>query len=748
MSKFAQVAIPPLLDPFTYALPESQDTEITVGTSVSVPLGRRKAQGFVIDTLEELDEESKKFTIKQIAPDKKPRQIFSPKDLTFYRWVADYYAESIANVIDVAVPALVPEKKEKFVTLLPEGKDALVSGTKLGSKQEEILKILSRTSEPIHYKVLTSSLSGVSAPLKALEKKGFVQVEVRDLFTEPHQSKDEASWARTEVELNAGQLQATKAILHSVDQRSFHPFLLHGVTGSGKTEVYIEVIQETLRKGMGALVIVPEIALTPQLVDRFVARLGSKIAVLHSGLSKRVRWESWNALLKGEVHLAIGARSAVFAPVKNLGVIIVDEEHDGSYKQSEGFRYNARDCAVIRSKLSGIPVVLGSATPSLESYYNAHEKRYTYLTLPSRHSKTKNSIELIDLNQKKPWDMKAPHLSKELFTGIEETLREGAQVFILYNRRGFASYLQCDSCENSLECPNCSVTLTYHQSRNALRCHYCNYHAIPPKLCPHCQSQGAKEPGALVHRGAGTEKVYDELKELFPEATIDRLDRDVANDHLQYREILGRVRSLETNILIGTQMIAKGHDLPGVQLVGIVDCDVGLHMPDFRAGERIFQLLTQAAGRAGRGDKPGRVILQTRVPKHPSLQKTLSEDYIGFSAGELRSRKALRYPPFVRMLRIVVSSEESQLALDVITSASDAIRNFASGEKNLQSQLRVLGPTPAPLHKLRTHWRWHILIKSNTSQPLRQIISALKRNLNYNKTKVRVAYDLDPQDVL
>jgi primosomal protein N' (replication factor Y) len=436
--------------------------------------------------------------------------------------------------------------------------------------------------------------------------------------------------------------------------------------------------------------------------------------------------------------------------VQNLKLIVVDEEHDSSFKQSDGLRYNARDLAVLRGKMFSCPVVLGSATPSLESFHRAGTKKYSFLSLPTRHETGSSlSIEVIDFNKIPPWEMKSRNVTPALYNAIAEALQSGNQSFILYNRRGFASYLQCEECQAAIECPNCSVTLTYHQGRHSLQCHYCNLSVHPPEFCSSCpplrNADGQKPPpGKLAPRGAGTEKVVDELQELFPEAVIDRLDRDTATNITNYQKILDRIRSGESQILVGTQMIAKGHDLPDVTVVGIVDCDVGLHMPDFRAAERVFQLLTQAAGRAGRGDRPGKVILQTRVPEHPALEATLQQSYIDFARREISARKALRYPPFSRMLRIVASSSDKTLPAHILNEYKRLIRTEID-RRNFSVEL--LGPTSAPLEKLKTQWRWHFIVKGEKISELNQIARVLQ-GVKLPSRKLRVTFDLDPQEML
>lgn len=748
-TELVDVAIPPLETPYSYIVPAELKHNVAVGTRVEVPLGRRRTTGYVVsrctikDALERISArgETKIPDFKSIH-NSPADSCFTDEHLEFFQWVADYYQAPLASVIDSAVPAGAPPQKRKTVLL----KEAADTGSLSGTRQKEIVNFLSERGGREDYTILTRHFSGCYSSLKGLVAKGIIDVREVLMEEEAVLKRTAPDWALTEVSLTADQEQASCKIKEKIKAEEFHTFLLHGVTGSGKTEVYIEVINEALRQGKTALVVVPEIALTPQLVDRFVARLGNTVAVLHSAMNRRERWQSWLLLREGKRQVAIGARSAVFAPIMNPGVIIVDEEHDGSFKQSDGLRYNGRDCAIVRARLAKCPVVLGSATPSLESVYNARSNKYTLLSLSERHAvHEKLQIEVVDLNSKKPWEMKSRSISPELHRAIEDTLQDKGQIFILFNRRGFASFFQCERCEEVMKCPNCDVSFTYHQSNNSLCCHYCSLSITPPNYCPACAPENPDNPAILVKRGAGTEKIEEELEELFPEAVIDRLDRDTASKIEDYKQILSRLRSREIDILVGTQMLAKGHDLPDVTLVGIADCDVGLHMPDFRAGERVFQLLTQAGGRAGRGEKKGRVLLQTRVPQHPSVQKTLTQDFEGFATEELETRRLFSYPPFSRLLRILVTSTDEKLPLQVLNHFRDTL-DKAIEEKQLAVQ--VLGPVAAPFHRLRARWRCHMLVKSARVSDLHRIMHLARLAMKPQKEKFRLILDLDPADLL
>lgn len=743
-----QVAVPPLPQLLTYAVPPNLKKVVAVGTRVGIPLGSRATLGFVVEELEPDSAttrwpKSRGFEIKPILEKPNPQPCFRSEQLSFLEWVANYYGDSLAAVIEAAIPPAVTQKLERSLELTGESQELV-----RGKVEQSIFNLLTERASPVSHQEITRRFRNSHKVIRRLEEKGIIKitsVELNDHYLSEHPAPE---WTKSTVELDQEQKTALKEIVQAINASEFSSMLLHGVTGSGKTEVYIEAIHQVLAKGHGALVIVPEIALTPQLVDRFRARLGDNIAVLHSGLSKRARWDGWQALLAGRCQIGIGARSAVFAPVANLGIIVVDEEHDTSYKQSEGLRYHARDLALKRGQIRKCPVVLGSATPALETLHHSQTGRYKYLSLPGRHRTTSPvAVELIDLTRIKPWEMVTPNISPTLHRALENTISAGKQAFVLYNRRGFASFLQCDTCGAVMECPNCSVTLTYHQSNNALLCHYCSLHMVPPEFCPTCSADSNSEsatPGRLQQRGAGTERVFEELQSLFPDVAIDRLDRDTATNAHAYRQILDKVRAGTTGILVGTQMIAKGHDLPGVTLVGVVDCDVGLHLPDFRAGERGFQLLTQVSGRAGRGSSPGRVLLQTRLVRHPSLVYTVKQDYLGFAKRELGARSELRYPPFVRLLRILATGLSSELAIASLEQIAAQLTELAPV---LSKSFQVLGPSPAPLERLKNKWRAHLLIKSERVSDIQATLRFVRMRTERNR-KVRIALDVDPQDLL
>lgn len=738
--------IPPLAGEFLYQYDIREHSALRVGDVVQVSLGRRVTNAFVTSVNATKETESfadmsrRSITVKRIGGDALTAHAFNEEQLAFFSWVAKYYAEPLSKIIDLAVP--VPSYGRRTAYFVPSPSVGS-SCTRLSEAQRNAIDFLRAKSRPCTASEIQEGCGASASVINTLLKKGLL-----DKVSEPQPAFLRASddSLRRSSSLNAEQLSAVQAIEGAIHSSSFGTFLLHGVTGSGKTEVYLELIIQALRRGRSALIVVPEIALTPQLTDRFVARLGESVAVLHSSLKASERWKHWEDLASGKVRIAIGARSAIFAPLDSIGVVIVDEEHDSSFKQGEGIRYHARDLALVRAKLSNCPVVLGSATPSLETYQNAIGGKYIHLRLAQQyHTAPPPKLEIVDLNSVKPWEMASKSISPRFLKSLAQALERGEQAFILFNRRGFASYLQCSSCEYVIGCPHCSVTLTYHQRGNSLLCHQCNFSMVPPIICHGCgktASVSASDDPLFALRGSGTERVFDELAALLPQARIGKLDRDTASSIADYVEILQKVREREIDILVGTQMIAKGHDLPDVTFVGIVDCDVGLHMPDFRAAEKGFQLLTQVAGRAGRREKQGHVILQTRVPTHPSITRTTQHDFVGFAEAELAVRRELGYPPFQKLLRIIISGEDRTTALNQAISIASLTMSY--GDKH---QVTVLGPAPAPIEKVRGLWRYHILVKSGSAPILQNVMRQVKRDCSAERG-AKISFDLDPHDML
>ena len=514
--------------------------------------------------------------------------------------------------------------------------------------------------------------------------------------------------------LNTAQQMAFNQIRAAIESRTFRAFLLHGVTGSGKTEVYLTAIESVLAQGRSALLLVPEIALTPAMAGQFFSRFPDKVAILHSAFTDGERSEQWRRIRSGAAPVVVGTRSGVFAPVRHLGLIVVDEEHDGSYKQEETPRYNGRDVAVVRAQAAGACVVLGSATPSLESRYNAQCGKYTLLEIPGRiEERPMPTVELIDMRQEFLETRQQATFSRKLLEALQGRLENREQTIVLLNRRGFSSFVACRACGERVQCINCSVTLTFHKRDRRLLCHYCGYALKPPSVCPKCSSDH------IYFLGLGSERVEEELHRHFPAARIARLDRDTATGKRQFETILHAFREGEYDVLVGTQMIAKGHDIPNVTLVGVISADIGLGMPDFRAAERAFQLLTQVAGRAGRGSVPGIVLIQTINPDHYAVRLAAAHDYPAFYEKELAFRRAMHYPPFSAMANVLVRSEKKEMALRM---SSELARLMTPPP----AKLKVLGPAEAPVPRLHNEYRYQFLIKAASRKALNSLLQQVR----------------------
>ena len=559
--------------------------------------------------------------------------------------------------------------------------------------------------------------TGVSrGVVQALEKKELVEIISRERYRESYAEMSAETAAQHT--LTEHQQQALDRICGAVAAARFEVFLLHGVTGSGKTEVYLRAIERTLQAGRQAIVLVPEISLTPQMVSRFRAHFGSQVAVYHSGLSAGERYDAWRRMQDGTCRIAVGARSAVFAPLENVGLIVVDEEHVDSYKQTEAQpRYHARDVAIMRGQRAGAVVLLGSATPSLESFQNAHRGKYIGCTLPHRvDGLPLPPVEIVDMCREKReenWSI----FSRTLVDKISRRLERGEQIILFLNRRGFSTCIRCQECGFTMTCPHCDVTLTYHSQDLTVKCHYCGYRRKAPDVCPDCGGQNIR------FRGTGTQRVEDELAERFPAARVLRMDRDTTRRKGAHLRILQRFREGRADILLGTQMIAKGLDFPRVTLVGVLMADVGLNMPDFRSAERTFQTITQVAGRAGRSALGGEVVVQTHAPGENAIQMAREHDYDAFAGHELAGRRPLGYPPFGKLQLWLFSSTDPDRAESAAEKASGILRRQA-GQRNLD-QVQILGPAPAPLKRIRGQHRWQLLLKGPSAAALRKLARAV-----------------------
>jgi primosomal protein N' (replication factor Y) len=572
--------------------------------------------------------------------------------------------------------------------------------------------------------------------IRGLEEKGLVSVEDREVIRDPFAGLPvEAPPALVPT---PAQERALAALLTQLDAESPQPVLLHGVTGSGKTLVYIEFLREVLARGRTAVILVPEISLTPQTVSRFRSHFGDRVAVLHSALSEGERYDAWRQLARGEKTIAVGARSAIFAPLKNLGAVIVDEEHEGTYKQSEAPRYQGRDLAVVRAARAGAVTVLGSATPSLESWANAAEGKYVLATLPDRAAgQPPPPVRIVDLRAA-PANRRV--LTEELATALALRLDRREQVILLLNRRGYSSFVQCQECGDVRQCLHCSISLTFHRGTGRLLCHHCRHEEAAPTRCERC---GSKD---LSFRGIGTEQVERLVSETFPEARVARMDVDTTSGKWSHHEILGRVERGEVDILLGTQMIAKGLDFPNVTLVGVVNADVGIHLPDFRASERAFQLLSQVAGRTGRGALEGEVIIQTSLPDHYAVRCAVAHDYAGFARRELKEREDPPYAPHVRMANVVISSPDPERAA---SAAERAVQWLSRRLSRSGSRVEVIGPAPCPIERLHGRWRWHFVLRARSAGDVGRACEAIVRDHELRGGgDVRLALDRDPVALL
>ena len=577
---------------------------------------------------------------------------------------------------------------------------------KLNKPERELRAFLELHPGSHNVKELEAMIANASPAARSLARKGIVSLQAETVAVT-------AGVVRVPHTLNSAQQAAYDQIREALNAGEFRTFLLHGVTGSGKTEVYLKAI-DTLPEGAGALLLVPEIALTPAMAGQFFSRFGDRVAILHSAFTDTERSEQWRRIRSGAASVVVGTRSGVFAPVRNLKLIVVDEEHDGSYKQEENPRYNGRDVAIVRAQGAGACVVLGSATPSLESRYNAERGKYTLLELPGRiEARPMPAVQLIDMREEFLETRKQETFSRKLLEAIGGRLENGEQTIVLLNRRGFSSFVACRSCGERVQCINCSLTLTFHKRDRRLLCHYCGYAEKVPSVCPKCASEH------IYFLGLGSEKVEEELHRAFPAARIARLDRDTVTGKRHYETILHEFREGNYDVLVGTQMIAKGHDIPNVTLVGVVSADVGLAMPDFRAAERTFQLLTQVAGRAGRGNVPGIVLIQTINPDHYAVRMAAAQDYQAFYEKELHFRRMMLYPPFSAMANVLVRSEKKELAMRM--SAELGILLQPPPEK-----LRIMGPAEAPVPRLKNEYRYQFLIKAASRKSLNELLQKIR----------------------
>jgi primosomal protein N' (replication factor Y) len=608
---------------------------------------------------------------------------------------------------------------------------------RITAAQRRAVEVLSAHDNEIAVAELINAANISDAVIATLKKKGVIEEFDQDVRRDPLARAELPE--SEEYELTEAQHDALAAIETAIRKTEFATFLLHGVTGSGKTEVYIRAMRKALDSGRSAMMLVPEISLTPILSRRLRAHFGDQIAIFHSSLSRGERFDEWSRLRTGEARVVLGTRSAVFAPVANLGVIIIDEEQDTSYRQEESPFYNARDTAIVRGRAESTAVVLGSATPSLESFQNAQTGKYRYLNLPDRiGQRSLARAELVDMRAVFARHKKPVVFSDEIIEAIEQTQARGEQSIILLNRRGYSSFILCRSCGESIMCPNCEVTLTYHRGDQTLVCHYCNHHERAPAQCPSCSSK------YIYYIGEGTEQVEEMLRKRFPQLRIGRIDRDTKSRRHQFEKTLLDFNNGDLDLLIGTQMLAKGHDFPNVTFVGVISVDAGLALPDFRAAERTFQLITQVAGRAGRGDRPGRVLIQTYHPDHYALRHAAAQDYQGFYEEEIRHRRNHGYPPFTVLALVLTRHKDAARAQTIAMEMRGKLMTA-----NRDHSCRILGPAPAPLARLRGEYRMQLLVKSANRKRLRQVIDAAMTQAETDGVEMRaLTLEIDPVSMM
>jgi primosomal protein N' (replication factor Y) (superfamily II helicase) len=743
--KFARVALEGgLKKRLVYAIPDHLQKELDKGHKVAVPLGKsnRKAWGYIIEFVDSPNYDLSK--IKEIISGP-PNKLQIPDELMrLAHWVSDYYCTPIGTVLMTMLPAAVrrPQATHKFVNCvrrnatLAEVRKACVELRTRAPKQAEVLEAMLKKHGDVVVSELCKETSTNAATVGALEKKGLLKIEKK----QQHRDflKEDVFIKVDPKKLNTEQQQVFDRLCEVVDNSKFHVDLLHGITGSGKTEIYLQLIAHARKKGKSAIVLVPEIALTPQTIEHFRSRFDEKIAVLHSRLSAGERHDEWHRILSGEAAIVIGPRSAVFAPVKEeLGVIVVDEEHDGSYKQQEMMPlYNARDVAVVRAKFQNALVVLGSATPSMESYHNSLGNKYTLSVLPGRvFARPLPEVKIIDMRREQSENNKYVIISQPLLDAVETRIKTGEQAILFLNRRGYATFAICTSCGEVIKCDHCSISMKYHRAEGLLKCHLCGDTKLLNPVCGKCGQPDVK------YRGIGTQQIENLLNRILPDARVLRMDFDTTQKKHSHGNMLNEFRRGKANILLGTQMIAKGLDFPNVTLVGILNADVSLNLQDFRAAEHTFQIVTQVAGRAGRGEVPGEVFIQTYNPEHPAIIAASQQDYVKFFNQEYVFRSELAYPPLTHLVKILMQGEKEE---DVRKSA-----DLAAGQlrHNLPSTVELLGPVEAPVSRIKGRHRYQIFLKS---QNIRGLIKHVKDAMKELKCKasIRITIDVDPISLL
>lgn len=735
MNTYFRIAIPtPLRRYFDYLAP----TNLTknppqIGVRVKVPFGRQTLVGILLEIVHETDVPPQKLKSVIEVLDEQP--VFDTELLQLLKWCSLYYHHPIGEVMQNALPVKLRQGASTHIKgirrwqITPEGEQVDPQSLKRAAKQIALLADLKQSSSGLLDSQLSEQHVGWRPVMKRLREKGWVQsVEENALPM--------AKPIKSAPVLNKDQQHAIERVLQQSDQ--FHAYVLEGVTGSGKTEVYLQIIEDIIKQGKQALVLVPEIGLTPQLLNRFLQRLDGHIAIMHSGLNDEERLQAWLNTQAGSADVIIGTRSAVFSPLLRPGIIIIDEEHDLSFKQQDGFRYSARDLAVKRARDLNIPIVLGSATPSLETLYNAFQKRYETLLLPERAGDAKPpAIHLLDVRSQK-----MEHgISAQLLHKMREHLERDSQVLLFLNRRGFAPVLMCHECGWHALCPRCDAHMTLHQSNSQLRCHHCGTEQFKPSKCPECKSED------LLQMGFGTERIEHALTELFPQYQVIRIDRDSTRRKGSMQKLLNEINNGKRQILIGTQMLAKGHHFPNVTLVSMLNADHGLYSSDFRASERMGQLILQVAGRAGREEKEGEVLIQTHHPDHPLFTPLLKHDYPGFAKSLIEERQQTELPPFTHLALLRAEAVDQKSPMVFLEQARLLLEQVGQTDQN---NIMLMGPFPALMERRAGRYRVQLLIQANNRKQLQSLFASSISQIENDKTakKVRWSIDIDPQDLM
>ncbi|NND98184.1 MAG: primosomal protein N' [Pirellulaceae bacterium] len=728
--------------PYDYRIPDTLRDELFAGMRVRVPLGRRKKPilGWCIEIKQG---KAAHRTLRDVAELIDTEPLCDTALVRLVMWMSHYYQAPAGQVFDTLIPSSVRAnagtRERTYFTPSVATKDEAVINS-LPNKQQAAIRFLIAAGRPMTISQLAVEAQCTEGPIRQLRKKGLLHENVRREMSTTLPTRWQVNDGEKEQthDLTSDQANALSRILAALDSQKGKTLLLHGVTGSGKTEVYIQAIEHVVRFGRGAIVLVPEISLTPQTRGRFERRFES-VAVLHSQMTPAERHFQWQRIRRGEVQVVVGPRSAVFAPLPHLGLIVIDEEHDSSFKQDTQPRYHARRVAHARAMSLDIPLVLGTATPSLESWHATASGHAELINMPSRvNDLPMPDVQLVDLRIRD--DRTSGAISRPLHTAVRQTLDENGQVILLLNRRGFATTIQCPACGHVVACPDCDMPLTHHRDGGKAVCHYCDYTIATPPWCPACRFDGIR------YGGLGTQRLEVEVKARFPDAVVARMDSDTMRRPGSHQKVLSAFRAGEVNLLLGTQMIAKGLDFPNVLLVGVVNADAALHFPDFRAAERTFQLVTQVAGRTGRGDRGGRVIVQTYSPEHPAIQAASRHDYDQFAKAEMINRMKFNYPPLGSVARIILRGSVEEVTEAI---AESLLSRLIAARDAIGAEVRILGPAPPPISKLRGKYRFHILLQCVDAGPLGETIRRATESLTIaEKDDVQYVVDIDPMDML